>query len=75
MKIGIYGAGEPGPIADQNIPFIAVDGGYQALIEQGIQPVYMIGDFDSWTSRPDLQAEKVQVLPSHKDYTETEMAI
>lgn len=75
MKIGIYGAGEPGPIADQNIPFIAVDGGYQALIEQGIQPVYMIGDFDSWTSRPDLQAEKVQVLPSHKDYTDTEMAI
>lgn len=40
-----------------------------------MQPIYMIGDFDSTLEKPYLKDEQIEVLPSHKDYTDTEMAI
>lgn len=75
MKIGVFGAGVPCLVKDKSIPFIAVDGGYDELIKQNIQPVYMIGDFDSLLARPDMKNDQMKILPTHKDYTDTEMAI
>lgn len=75
MKIGIYGAGNRCTQISRNLPFIAVDGGIEALEELGIQPRLIVGDFDSSdASKIDRSIEYLR-LPSHKDYTDTEIAV
>ncbi len=75
MKIGIYGAGEFTPVKDSSIPFIGVDGGLNYLSLLGIVPIYIIGDFDSYKKEFLNEQNNVKILPSHKDFTDTEMAI
>ena len=51
---------------------IAADAGYVQLINSGITPDAVVGDFDS-APRPDLRA--VSVFPKRKDDTDTLLAI
>ena len=45
MKIGICSA--LAKELDHSLNYIGVDRGVEILIEQGIRPIYAIGDFDS----------------------------
>ena len=52
---------------------IAADGGYRKVVEAGLHPDIVIGDFDSLGTRP--EAEQVITLPTVKDVTDTWAAI
>ncbi|HKL74416.1 MAG TPA: thiamine diphosphokinase [Clostridia bacterium] len=52
---------------------IAVDGGYKYLIENGIKPNLVVGDFDSLNYVP--ENENIIKLPAIKDETDTFYAI
>lgn len=57
---------------------IAADGGIKALIQHGLTPDLIVGDFDSapkteWSERFDKTP--VVTFPKEKDYTDTELAI
>lgn len=52
---------------------IAADGGYQCLLDAGIQPDLVIGDFDSLGHIPNV--DSAIVLPTEKDVTDTWAAI
>lgn len=75
MKIGIYGAGDFCDKVDRTIPYIGVDGGVQSLKQLGIQPQYIVGDFDSLKDKTLLENIETEVLPHIKDDTDTEVAI
>jgi len=72
----IVGAGEDYGLdfqpEDQDL-IIAADGGYQRLLDAGLQPDLVIGDFDSLGHVPN--GESVIVLPTEKDVTDTWAAI
>lgn len=73
MKIGICSA-----LADKLDPtldYIGVDRGVEILINQGIKPVYAIGDFDSINDETVLTQLVIKRLPTRKDITDTHGAI
>jgi len=74
MKIGIYSAGEKAKIQDELIDFIAVDKGYEYLLEKNITPILTIGDFDSIKSKKNLPKDTL-ILPCEKSQTDTAAAI
>lgn len=75
MKIGIYGAGDFCACINQEIPFIAVDGGIISLQKLGITPMYVVGDFDSVDFKQVENYEHIIQLPCRKDYADSEVAI
>lgn len=75
MKIRIYGAGQFCKDVNDEIPFIAVDGGILSLQKLNITPAYIIGDFDSSNIEMVAGLDNVIQLPCKKDYTDTEVAI
>ncbi len=75
MQIGICGASKFSSTLDKKIPYIAVDGGFDTALEQGIIPVYVVGDFDSIKNRESISDFQTKILPCRKDITDTEYAI
>ncbi len=58
----------PSPQVLQGDFLIAVDGGYQRAITEGLSPHLILGDFDSLGYRP--TGENVLALPCVKDHTD-----
>lgn len=58
---------------------IAVDGGAKGLLQAGIHPELVVGDFDTLTEDEQYQLEQSKVpfrrLPTDKDLTDTQYAI
>ncbi len=52
---------------------IAVDGGYQTLLEKKVYPDVVFGDFDSLGFVPDQQ--NVEAFDPHKDFTDMDLAL
>lgn len=75
MRIGLYAAMDNGPVKDQRIDYIAVDGGLAHLYKQGIKPLLAIGDFDSLEDQKLLEDLQVERHPVQKDDTDTALAI
>ena len=72
----IVGAGECGELHLTPGPkdlVIAADAGYARLLQAGIRPHIVIGDFDSLGNVPD--ADHVITLPAEKDITDTWAAV
>lgn len=74
MRVLIVAA-SPDPVPD--LPhdadvIIGVDGGYQVLLDKGITPDLIVGDFDSFTGT--VPADAVR-YPSEKDVTDLEIAL
>ncbi|MCT4785791.1 thiamine diphosphokinase [Exiguobacterium aestuarii] len=68
-------AASPAPIPDlpRDADFvIGVDGGYQRLLDEGVVPDVVVGDFDSFDGTPPDQALR---YPSEKDVTDLEIAL
>lgn len=68
-------AASPEPIPDlpHDADFvIAVDGGYQRLLDEGMEPDVVVGDFDSFDGKPPEEALR---YPSEKDVTDLEIAL
>jgi len=58
--------------------FIAADSGFQAALNAGVKPDWIIGDMDSLEDQPRLSAwppERVIRHPHDKDFTDTELAL
>ena len=75
MKIGLYASMNNGDVFNKDIPYIAVDGGLEHLHRQFIKPLFAIGDFDSLEHKEYLEGLEVLSFPTHKDETDTELAI
>ena len=75
MKIGLYASMNNGDVFNKDIPYIAVDGGLEHLHRQSIKPLCAIGDFDSLQHKEYLEGLEVLTFPTHKDETDTELAI
>ena len=72
----IVGAGDwngPELVMGADDLVIAADAGYARLLERGIRPHLVIGDFDSLGHAPD--ADHVITLPTVKDITDTWAAV
>lgn len=67
-------------LSDQDI-WIGIDFGAYALVQNGITPKKIVGDFDSLTDRQktelfkDFAQDDIIQVDSHKDETDTELAI
>ncbi len=75
MKIGIYSSIDAGPVKDLTIPYIGVDGGLVHLINQGIEPIQVIGDMDSLEHHQLLKEYECKIYSPIKDDTDTALAI
>ena len=75
MKIGMYGGIDNGPVHDLSIDYIAIDNGLTFLNRQHISPLIAIGDFDSLEDQNLLINTNIIRYPSHKDETDTALAI
>ena len=73
MKIGICSA--MAKEIDISLDYIGVDRGIEVLIDQGIKPIYAIGDFDSIRDENLLSNLKIERLPTRKDVTDTHAAL
>lgn len=73
MKIGICSA--MAKEIDISLDYIGVDRGIEVLIDQGIKPIYAIGDFDSIRDEHLLLNLKMERLPTRKDVTDTHAAL
>lgn len=73
MKIGICSA--LAKQLDLSLDYIGVDRGVEILINQGIKPIYAIGDFDSISNEEILKELSIKRLPTRKDVTDTHAAI
>ena len=71
----IVGAGEYSSRfrPDENSYILAADAGYSALIENGIKPDLLVGDYDSLVPVPDF-ANKITV-PAEKNDTDMALAV
>lgn len=75
MQIGIVGAGVVDFQLDKHKHYIGVDGGIDYLIQQNIEPIFIVGDFDSLQHQEYIkQYESIQ-LPTQKDDTDLAIAI
>ncbi len=54
---------------------ICADGGFETALDFGINPDYVVGDFDSVKQIPDTLKYNVKVLPKRKDVTDTMYAV
>ena len=56
---------------------IAIDGGTDVFIENGVKPDYAVGDFDSINDdfKKDLKCINNLMYPSEKDYTDSDIAV
>lgn len=63
-----------GRYLDKDALLIGCDGGAKNILELGLKPDVIIGDFDSFNKKM-LKDEKVIELPKDKDYTDSEAAI
>lgn len=83
MKIVITAGGPAAELPDfsiwEDVLYVGVDAGCMTLLEKGIRPVAVVGDFDSVSDAeyerlrelfPDLQK-----VPAEKDKTDTELAM
>ena len=52
---------------------IGADKGYLTLVENGIRPDVVIGDFDSYDGK--IDCEEIIKFPVKKDYTDSDLAI
>ena len=76
MKTGICAAMPDNIVLPKDLPYIGVDKGTEKLLEQGIMPVFAIGDFDSVTNPDSLKAVGMtKTLPTRKDVTDTHAAV
>lgn len=75
MRVGLYASMNNGDVINKEIPYIAVDGGLEHLHRQNIKPLFAIGDFDSLKHQEYLDGLEVLRYPSHKNETDTELAI
>lgn len=73
MKIGICSA--LAKEIDPSLSYIGVDRGVEILIEQGIKPIYAIGDFDSIKNQDMLSKLEIKRLPTRKDVTDSHAAV
>lgn len=73
MKIGICSALAKN--IDLSLDYIGVDRGVELLINQGIKPIYAIGDFDSIKNISVLKDLNIERLPTRKDVTDTHAAL
>lgn len=74
MRVLVVAASpEPTPSLPQEVDFIiGVDGGYHTLIQQGIKPDLLVGDFDSFQG---IVPDEAIRYPSEKDVTDLEIAL
>lgn len=75
MKIGMYAGLDNGPVKDRSIDYIAIDNGLEHLHNQGIKPLFAIGDFDSLQNQSLLDEVPHTSYSSIKDDTDTALAI
>lgn len=54
---------------------IAADKGYEYLERLGLKPDVIVGDFDSYGSRPEVQGVEIVTLPVQKDVTDMQAAV
>ena len=54
---------------------IAADKGYKYLEELGIRPDIIVGDFDSYGKKPEVQGVEIVTLPVEKDVTDMHAAV
>lgn len=56
---------------------IAIDGGIEVFLENGVKPDYAVGDFDSISEEFKESLDNINNLmyPSEKDYTDSDIAI
>ena len=73
MKIGIGSA--LAEELDSSLDYIGVDRGIEILVNQGIKPIYAIGDFDSIKNKDLLVQLEIERLPTRKDITDSHAAI
>ena len=73
MKIGICSA--LAEELDSSLDYIGVDRGIEILVNQGIKPIYAIGDFDSIKNKDLLVQLEIERLPTRKDITDSHAAI
>lgn len=74
MRVLIVAA-SPEPISGlpRDVDYIiGVDGGYETLLNQGLDPDLVVGDFDSFTGEVPIDAVR---YPSEKDVTDLEIAL
>ncbi|WP_078380938.1 thiamine diphosphokinase [Sutcliffiella halmapala] len=64
---------------NENIIWVGVDRGVHYLLEENIKPVKAFGDFDSVTetelSHMRKELKEIEIFPSEKDETDTEIAV
>lgn len=75
MKIGIYSSIYSGNVIDKTISYIAVDNGVRHLLNQHIEPLYIIGDLDSLDDKKLIENYMIKQYPVQKDDTDTALAI
>ncbi|MBQ9505371.1 MAG: thiamine diphosphokinase [Lachnospiraceae bacterium] len=54
---------------------IAADKGYEYLEKLGLKPDVIVGDFDSYGRRPEVQGVEIVTLPVQKDVTDMQAAV
>lgn len=70
----IFGAGQcEDAVVTENSLIICADGGYEYLKKAGIEPTFIVGDFDSLGYIP--EGDNVTVLPTVKDETDMAKAV
>ncbi len=53
---------------------ICADAGYETALKAGVKPDLIVGDFDS-AKEPPAKGQKVKILPTEKDVTDTMFAV
>lgn len=74
MEIGIVGAGDCVKL-DRSLKYIAVDNGLSCLLNQNIEPLLLVGDFDSLEDQSLVAKYQAIALPPVKDDTDLHVAL
>lgn len=75
MKIIIVASKADNILFDHNQNYIGVDHGVEILQRQGINPVFVVGDFDSLEDEDCIKGIDAKILPERKDVTDTHSAL
>lgn len=70
---GEYYGSEIFPLLTEGCFLVAADRGLEKMLENGLEPDLVVGDFDSLGYVPELP--NIIKLPSEKDFSDTEIAI